>query len=644
MQDTKFEDYLIDREESLSNPEAFWDKKGKELIWEKPYEKVFEIKSNGVTRWYLDGKINPSYNLLDVNIEKYKDVIYFNFLDLFSNIEYKYTYGDFFTIVKKYSNVLIDLGIKENDNLLFYFPLQSIDCLALYQACFRVGCIPLFLDIFANKVDLIEKLIDYNPKFLFTGSAKINVDGSLFYYTPIVTEALEECKKTNSNFSVKIAFLHTIYHFEKNVSSDWFILNDLFKNASDNNEGVVRNSNDIMSYVESSGSSGKQKILKYTVVGCLLTANGALVENVKFPSITLGTLNFFWISGQTINNKQIKNGSSMVIFIGQPKSYLKFVSDYKINFTGFSGSDLKTFYKLDPNGNAFKAYDLSNLKGIICGGEAIGQEIEEWVRKVFPDHIKYYNLWSQTEIYEVCVRQFKDKPTPIQGSGWVMPGYVICILDRESGKFYSDKNLVGDVFIKAPLPPTFSYGLFEDDDDSSKYAAKYLSEIKSYYSTGDYGKFDENDCLFIYGRGGDELKINKKRLSPSVIEGYINEHTEVIDSLASERDLGDYVAMVLLVETKFKLDNDENKLKWETLKTEIHKKIESNIGSDACKISMIVNVPSIPKNASGKTVRAPIREISAGKIPFIPTTVINKEIFKTIKELILQELDRQKEL
>ena len=113
---TNFEEYLKEKEESINNPEIFWDKKAKELIWDKPYDKVMEIKSNGVTRWFQGGKINPSYNLLDVNIEKFKDVIYFNFVDLFSNIEYKYTYGEFFTIVKKYSNVLIELGIKENDN------------------------------------------------------------------------------------------------------------------------------------------------------------------------------------------------------------------------------------------------------------------------------------------------------------------------------------------------------------------------------------------------------------------------------------------------------------------------------------------------------------------------------------------------
>jgi acetyl-CoA synthetase len=60
-------DYQSKHAYSISNNNEFWDTVGKEQVtWFRPYDKVSQgSMSDGSVAWYLNGKLNVSYNCLD---------------------------------------------------------------------------------------------------------------------------------------------------------------------------------------------------------------------------------------------------------------------------------------------------------------------------------------------------------------------------------------------------------------------------------------------------------------------------------------------------------------------------------------------------------------------------------------------------
>ena len=71
------ETYLAMYEKSIRDPEGFWDEIAGRIDWFKPYTRVKDTRLNGRVdiKWFVDGKLNVSYNCLDRHLEKRGDQI-----------------------------------------------------------------------------------------------------------------------------------------------------------------------------------------------------------------------------------------------------------------------------------------------------------------------------------------------------------------------------------------------------------------------------------------------------------------------------------------------------------------------------------------------------------------------------------------
>ena len=72
-----FEDYLLDYEKSIKNPDTFWEKKRKDLKWIKNFSKVKESSFNDKIsiKWFPDGSLNVSQNCIDRHLESKGDKV-----------------------------------------------------------------------------------------------------------------------------------------------------------------------------------------------------------------------------------------------------------------------------------------------------------------------------------------------------------------------------------------------------------------------------------------------------------------------------------------------------------------------------------------------------------------------------------------
>ncbi len=100
------------------------------------------------------------------------------------------------------------------------------------------------------------------------------------------------------------------------------------------------------------------------------------------------------------------------------------------------------------------------------------------------------------------------------------PGYDIRILDNQ-GQEIIEKEVLGHVAIKLPMPPGFMQSLWNND---LRFEEAYLSKFPGYYQTGDAGYFDKDDYLYIMTRTDDVIQVSGHRLSTAQMEECLLSH------------------------------------------------------------------------------------------------------------------------
>ena len=127
---------------SIEDPDSFWSDIAKRITWYKPWEKVRDFNfQNGEIKWFENGKLNVSYNCLDRHVESgngEKTAIIWEGNDPSEDMHF--SYNKLLEKVKKFSNVLKDLGIEKGDRVCIY--MQMVPELAIAMlACARIGAV-----------------------------------------------------------------------------------------------------------------------------------------------------------------------------------------------------------------------------------------------------------------------------------------------------------------------------------------------------------------------------------------------------------------------------------------------------------------------------------------------------------------------
>ncbi|MDG1848324.1 MAG: acetyl-coenzyme A synthetase N-terminal domain-containing protein, partial [Candidatus Marinimicrobia bacterium] len=109
-------------EKSIKDPDQFWASVADRIDWYKRWDKVSDVDYNKAKiSWYLNGKLNVSYNCIDRHVESGngdKTAIIWEGND--PSEDKKYTYSELLIRVKKFANVLKSLGVKKGDRVCLY--------------------------------------------------------------------------------------------------------------------------------------------------------------------------------------------------------------------------------------------------------------------------------------------------------------------------------------------------------------------------------------------------------------------------------------------------------------------------------------------------------------------------------------------
>ncbi|SPZ36947.1 Acetyl-coenzyme A synthetase (Acetate--CoA ligase) (Acyl-activating enzyme) [Agrobacterium tumefaciens] len=140
---------LIDNEryqkwyqESVEDPEKFWDKHGRRIDWFKPYTKVKNTSFKGRVpiKWFEDGLTNVSYNCIDRHLKTHGERTAIIWEGDNPYIDKKITYNQLYDYVCRLANVLKKHGVKKGDRVTIYMPMIPEAAYAML-ACARIGAI-----------------------------------------------------------------------------------------------------------------------------------------------------------------------------------------------------------------------------------------------------------------------------------------------------------------------------------------------------------------------------------------------------------------------------------------------------------------------------------------------------------------------
>ena len=117
---------------------AFWATQAQRLDWDSPWTKVLDWSNAPFARWFVDGRLNVSYNCVDRHVEAgFGDQIAVHFEGEPGDTR-DLTYADLQREVSQAAHALTELGVVAGDRVAIYLPMIPEAVVAMLD-CARIG-------------------------------------------------------------------------------------------------------------------------------------------------------------------------------------------------------------------------------------------------------------------------------------------------------------------------------------------------------------------------------------------------------------------------------------------------------------------------------------------------------------------------
>lgn len=625
-----FAEYKKAYQESVENPEAFWDNIADKFYWQKKWDKTLEWDfSKPEIKWFQGGKLNITENCLDRHLKEFgnKTAIIWEPNDPDEESRY-ISYRQLFVKVSHFANVLKNNGIKKGDRVCIYMPMIPELAIAML-ACARIGAVHSIVFAGFSSTAIANRINDANCKMLITanevyrGKKPVDLKG-------ICDEAL----KTTPSIETVIVYRRTVEPVVMKEGRDKFWFEELEKVEKDCRAEVM-DAEDMLFILYTSGSTGKPKGMVHTtggyMVGTAYTFSNVFQYNAEKASndVYWCTADIGWITGHSyIIYGPLAAGATTVMFEGIPSypdygRFWEIIEKLKVTHFYTAPTAIRALAKQSQK--FVEKHDLSTLKVLGSVGEPINEEAWHWYNDMIgKGNCPIVDTWWQTETGGIMISPLAGiTPTRPAFATLPLPGIQPALMDEKGVEMENiHEKAEGRLAIKFPWPSIARtiYG------DHQRYKEVYFSAYKDKYFTGDGAYRDATGNYRITGRVDDVVIVSGHNLGTAPIENAINEHPKVAESAVvgfphdiKGNALYAYVILYDGVET-----SDE-------LKNEIRAEVSKIIGPIA-KPDKIQFVEALPKTRSGKIMRRILRKIASNDTSNLgdTSTLLNPEIIDTI--------------
>ncbi|AMM86378.1 acetate--CoA ligase [Martelella sp. AD-3] len=592
-------------QESVEEPEIFWDRHGRRIDWFKPYTKVKNTSFTGRVsiKWFEDGQTNVSYNCIDRHLKTHGEQTAIIWEGDNPYIDKKITYNQLYDQVCRMANVMKKHGVKKGDRVTIYMPMVPEAAFAML-ACARIGAIHSVVFAGFSPEALAGRIVDCESTFVITCDQGVR-GGKPIQLKENVDLAIDIAAKQYVMVNHVLCVRRTGGHVGWARGRDlWY--HEEIKTVKGDCPPVKMRAEDPLFILYTSGSTGKPKGVLHTTGGYLVWASMTheYVFDYKEGEIFWCAADVGWVTGHSyIVYGPLANCATTVMFEGVPTfpdsgRFWEVVDKHQVNILYTAPTAIRAL--MGAGDDLVKKSSRESLRLLGSVGEPINPEAWEWYyRVVGEERCPIVDTWWQTETGGMMITPlpgvtdlkpgsatkpfFGVKPQLVDNEGKVLEGAAdgnLCLTDSWPGQARS------------------VYG------DHHRFVQTYFSTYKGKYFTGDGCRRDEDGYYWITGRVDDVLNVSGHRLGTAEIESALVSHHFVSEAAVvgyphPVKGQGIYCYVTLMSEH----EPDE------ALRQELIKWVRAEIGPIATP-DKIQFAPGLPKTRSGKIMRRILRKIA----------------------------------
>jgi acetyl-CoA synthetase len=581
---------------------SFWNEQAKKLSWFKPWTKTLEWNSP-FAKWFVGGKINASYNTLDVHQAERakKPAILWEGEDGTSRT---ITYADLYRDVCKFANVLKSLGIKKGDRVIIYLPMVPELPIAML-ACARIGAIHTVVFSGFSAASLRDRIDDSKSKVIVTADVGYR-RGNLVNLKEIIDDAIIEL-----DF---VEFVVLLKRSEVNLALGTRdkLWHELMKDSPEDCKPEELDSTHPLFILYTSGTTGKPKGVLHGTGGYLTHLNSTFkwAFDIKDSDVFFCTADIGWVTGHSyVVYGPLLHGATQIMYEGVPdypsiSRTWDIIQRYGVTIFYTTPTALRMFMKFDdsiPN-----SFQLSSLRLLGTVGEPINPEVWRWYFKTIgKSKCPIVDTWWQTETGGMILSPLPGLETiPLKPGSATrpIPGTDVAVVDEQGNEL--PPNRKGYLIIRKPWPGML-LTLWGDD---KKYKSVYWSKFENNYYPGDYAMKDSDGYFWLLGRADDILKIAGHRIGTAELESSLVSHIDVAEAAVCgipDEIKGEVIVAFVVTKQKIKKSVD-------ALRVELRETVRNGIGPIATP-QQIYFVAKLPKTRSGKIMRRVLKAIASNE-------------------------------
>lgn len=616
---------------SLSNPEAFWEKQAQAIDWFTFPEKILSKDEEGLHRWYARGKLNTSYLALDYHVENGRaDQIALIYDSPVTAKKQQFTYRELRDETARFAGVLKNLGVEKGDRVIIYMPMIPQVAFAML-ACARLGAVHSVVFGGFAAHELAIRIDDAKPKVLLAASGGKEIQ-RIVPYKPIIDAALEEASHQPKACVVyQRDFVKA--DMKKGRDHDWETLLAKAKPT-----GYVQvEATDPLYVLYTSGTTGQPKGIVRDNGGHAVALRFSVehVYGAKPGDVYWAASDVGWVVGHSyIVYGPLITGCTTILFEGKPiktpdaGTFWRIMDEYKVNVFFTAPTAFRAVRKEDPTASLKSQYDLSCLKYLFLAGERTDVATYEWLKGLLG--IPIIDHWWQTESgWPMIANMAGVELVPVKPGSAAKPvfGYDIQILDPNGNILGANEE--GALVIKTPLPPGCLPTLY---NDTPRFKKSYLSQFEGYYFSGDGGYKDEEGYVYITGRIDDIINVAGHRLSTAEMEEVVASHDAVAECcvIGVADDLKGQIPVGFFVLKSGVTQSEAN------IEKELIKMVRNTIGPVAA-FKRAVSASRLPKTRSGKILRKIMRAIADKRAFNPPSTIEDMSVLGELEVLMKEK-------
>jgi len=588
---------------SVKDPDKFWGEQGLRIDWFKPYTKVKNVsyKPGKVSiKWFEDGTTNVAHNCIDRHLATRAKQTAIIWEGDDPSESKKITYGQLYTEVCKFANVLKANGVKKGDRVTIYLPMIPEAAYAML-ACARIGAVHSVVFGGFSPDSLASRVEDSDSKIVITADEGLRGGRAV----PLKKNVDTADDKVKGGIQTVIVVKRTGGNITMKEGRDrWY--HDEAAKVSGHCPAVEMKAEDPLFLLYTSGSTGKPKGVLHTTAGYLVYT--AITHQYVFDyhdgDIYWCTADVGWVTGHSyILYGPLANGATTLMFEGIPtyptiSRFWEVIDKHKVNTFYTAPTAIRSL--MGAGEEPVKKTKRKSLRLLGSVGEPINPEAWEWYHRVVGERrCPIVDTWWQTETGGILISPLPGA-TPLKPGSATRPFFGVKpeIVDAE-GKVL-EGACEGNLVIADSWPGQMRtvYG------DHKRFEETYFATYPNKYFTGDGCRRDDDGYYWITGRVDDVINVSGHRMGTAEVESALVAHPSVSEAavVGYPHDIkgqGIYAYVTLMAGEE----------PTDTLRKDLVAYVRKEIGPIASP-DLIQFAPGLPKTRSGKIMRRILRKIA----------------------------------